>query len=132
MQPTSHRFPENAHDALTDAQLQQALGNVRVNFIEKRAEAVAKLPEFDALRKAGREMRDRVLSDLDTRVTSQLNPRKSAPFSVWIGADGKVAWEREGFALSERDAIAKAMAQFVAGQPLTNVDALEKPAADKK
>jgi L-lactate dehydrogenase complex protein LldF len=68
MQPTSHRFPENAHDALTNAQLQQALGNVRVNFIHKRAEAVAKLPEFDALRKAGREMRDRVLADLDTHL----------------------------------------------------------------
>ena len=68
MQPTSHRFPENAHDALTDAQLQQALGNVRVTFIGKRAEAVAKLPEFDAVRKAGREMRDRVLADLDTHL----------------------------------------------------------------
>src|SRR5215813_23346 len=68
MQSTSHRFVDNAHDALTNATLQQALGNVRVNFIEKRRAAVEKLPEFDALRKAGREMRDRVLADLDTHL----------------------------------------------------------------
>ncbi|HVJ42643.1 MAG TPA: LutB/LldF family L-lactate oxidation iron-sulfur protein [Dongiaceae bacterium] len=68
MQPTSHRFTDNAHEALNNETLQQALGNVRVNFIEKRRSAVEALPEFDALRKAGREMRDRVLSDLDTHL----------------------------------------------------------------
>ena len=67
-----------------------------------------------------------ILSDLDTRVTGQINPRKSAPFSVWIGADGRIAWEREGFALSERDAISKAIAQFVAGQPITDLAEPEK------
>ena len=68
MQPTSHRFIDNAHEALNNETLQQALGNVRVNFIEKRRIAVEALPEFDDLRKAGREIRDRVLSDLDTHL----------------------------------------------------------------
>ena len=38
---TSPRFKENAHRALEDAQLQRALSNVRVGFIEKRAKAAS-------------------------------------------------------------------------------------------
>ncbi len=36
---TSPQFKENAHRALHDGQLQKALGNVRQNFIERRAVA---------------------------------------------------------------------------------------------
>src|SRR5260221_6600086 len=68
MQSTARDFIDNAHAALENATLQQALGNVRVNFIDKRRQAVEALPEFDALRKAGKEMRDRVLADLDTHL----------------------------------------------------------------
>jgi L-lactate dehydrogenase complex protein LldF len=68
MQSTSKDFINNAHEALGNATLQQALGNVRVNFIDKRRQAVEALPEFEALRKAGREMRDLVLADLDTHL----------------------------------------------------------------
>lgn len=57
-----------------------------------------------------------VVSDLDTRVTGQLNPRRSAPFSVWIGKDGRIVWEREGFALAEREALEKGIAELVAGK----------------
>jgi L-lactate dehydrogenase complex protein LldF len=66
MQSTADRFVDNAHRALADETLQQALGHVRVNFIEKRRQAVEALPEFEDLRRAGRELRDRVLADLDT------------------------------------------------------------------
>ena len=38
---TTPQFKQNAHAALRDAQLQQALGNVRVNFVESRATAAA-------------------------------------------------------------------------------------------
>lgn len=71
-----------------------------------------------------------VVSDLDTRVTGQLNPRRSAPFSIWIGTDGKVVWEREGFALAERELIAKGVADLVAGKvPQLEVDAARPPEA---
>jgi len=68
MQATSDRFVDNVRKALDNDILQQALGNVRVNFIEKRSQAVAGLPEFEDLREAGRILRDRVLADLDTHL----------------------------------------------------------------
>ena len=64
-EPTSQNFKANAHAALGDAQLQKALGHVRVNFIERRAAAAAKLPEFEALRDAARDIKNHVLSHLD-------------------------------------------------------------------
>ncbi|MBN9082417.1 MAG: iron-sulfur cluster-binding protein [Rhizobiales bacterium 62-17] len=62
---TSSRFKDNAHRALGDGQLQKALGNVRHNFIDRRAQAAARLPEFDALRDQARDLRDHVLAHLD-------------------------------------------------------------------
>ncbi|MBK8170567.1 MAG: TlpA family protein disulfide reductase [Sandaracinaceae bacterium] len=55
-----------------------------------------------------------ILSDLDTTVSSAMNPRRAAPFSVWINREGRIVAEREGFALSERDAIAQGIASLVA------------------
>ena len=65
MQVTSEHFKENARAALADPQLQRALGNVRRNFIEKRAAVAAALPEFDLLRDAGRAIKDHTLQHLD-------------------------------------------------------------------
>jgi L-lactate dehydrogenase complex protein LldF len=62
---TSPQFKDNAHRALQDQQLQKALGNVRHNFIERRAQAAARLPEFEALRDQARDLRDHVLAHLD-------------------------------------------------------------------
>jgi L-lactate dehydrogenase complex protein LldF len=63
--PTSHRFKENVHRALGDASLQKALGHVRVNFIKKRADAAARLPEFEALRDQARDIKNHTLANLD-------------------------------------------------------------------
>ncbi len=63
--PTSHLFKANARAALKDAQLQSALGHIRVGFVERRAEAVRRLPEFDALTNAARAIKDHVLAHLD-------------------------------------------------------------------
>jgi L-lactate dehydrogenase complex protein LldF len=65
LQATSHRFKENASAALADAELQRALGPVRTNFVEARARAAAKLPEFEALRDRARDLKDHVLANLD-------------------------------------------------------------------
>ena len=50
MQITSPAFKQNTREALADAQLQKALGNVRGGFIDKRRKAIDALPEFDRLR----------------------------------------------------------------------------------
>ena len=55
-----------------------------------------------------------VLSDLDTRVSSQMNPRHAAPFSVWVNRQGRIIREREGFSLAERETITREMAELVA------------------
>ena len=65
MQPTSHAFKENAHHALADVNLQKALGMMRSGFPGRRAAAVARLPEFDALREQGKAIKDHVLENLD-------------------------------------------------------------------
>jgi L-lactate dehydrogenase complex protein LldF len=65
MQVTSPTFKDNARHALADAQLQQALGNVRSGFIDKRRIAAEALPEFDALRDGARAIKDHTLQNLD-------------------------------------------------------------------
>jgi len=62
---TSPQFKENAHRALGDAQLQRALSHVKKNFIERRAAAAARLPEFEVLRDAARDIKNHVLENLD-------------------------------------------------------------------
>ena len=54
-----------------------------------------------------------VVSDLDTAVTSRLNPRRGAPFTVWVDRRGRIVHEREGFTLAERDDIARGVAALV-------------------
>src|SRR5487761_1962881 len=63
--PTSPQFKANAHEALGDAQLQKALGNVRAGFIDKRVKAAAKLPEFEDLRDSARDIKNHALAHLD-------------------------------------------------------------------
>ena len=56
-----------------------------------------------------------VVTDLDTRVTSQLNPRRSAPFSIWVNRDGRITWEREGFSPAEQSTVENGIRDLVAG-----------------
>ena len=65
MQPTSHAFTANAHDALGNPTLQRALGNMRSGFPAKRLSAIRHLPEFEALRDEGKAIKDHVLAHLD-------------------------------------------------------------------
>jgi L-lactate dehydrogenase complex protein LldF len=64
-QPTSPQFKENARAALADPNLQQSLKFFEVNFTARRRDVAAKLPEFDALRDAARDIKDHTLSHLD-------------------------------------------------------------------
>ena len=65
MQPTAHAFKENARQALRDEQLRKNLLNMRYGFQDKRKAAIAKLPEFEALREAGRSIKNHTLENLD-------------------------------------------------------------------
>lgn len=55
----------NSRLALGDAQLQRALSNVPKGFIEKRKKSAAALPEFEALRDHGRDIKNHTLEHLD-------------------------------------------------------------------
>jgi L-lactate dehydrogenase complex protein LldF len=65
MQPTSHDFKENARRALLDAKLQRALRVIGGGFVDKRAKARARLPEFDALRRAAEAVKRHTFLHLD-------------------------------------------------------------------
>ncbi len=78
MDSSPRAFKANARAAVKDPQLKRALAHVKVGFIGKRAKAVARLPEFDALRDAARDIKVHTLDHLDLyleryeeRVTAQ-------------------------------------------------------------
>ncbi len=65
MEIRSPQFKNNAREALVDENLQSALGKMRTGFTSKRAEARARLPEFDDLRDQARDIKDHTLAHLD-------------------------------------------------------------------
>jgi L-lactate dehydrogenase complex protein LldF len=86
MQPTSHAFKANVREALQDETLQRALGNMKTGFIGKRLAAVARLPEFEALRDQGRAIKNHTLEHLDFYL--EMFERNVT------AAGGKVHWAR--------------------------------------
>ncbi len=70
MQITSPYFKEKSSEALKDANLQKAMGNVERGFIDKRVAAAANLPEFEALRDRAKEIKDHALDHLDLYLES--------------------------------------------------------------
>jgi len=65
MELTSNRFRETAHAKLEDANLQAALEKLQTNFVKGRADRVAELDNFEAIRDAAAAIRDRALANLD-------------------------------------------------------------------
>ena len=65
MESTSRTFKENAGKALADAKLRAALDKLSDGFPAKRLEAKARLPEFDDLRDAARDIKHHTLANLD-------------------------------------------------------------------
>ena len=95
MEPTSHGFPANARAGLADATLQRALGLARTGFPLRRAQAIERLPEFEALREAGRAIKDHTLAHLDLYLERYERNVKAA--------GGQVHWARN--AEEARDAV---------------------------
>jgi L-lactate dehydrogenase complex protein LldF len=65
MESTSPAFKNNARAALGDVQLQRALGSVPLGLAARRGAARAGLPEFEALRDLGRDIKNHTLAHLD-------------------------------------------------------------------
>ena len=64
--PTCHNFSKNAHDALSDKNLQTQLSRItREGFQQKRKNAMDRLDEFDILRDRAKEIKSDVLKNLD-------------------------------------------------------------------
>lgn len=87
MHPRSRAFRANAAKALVDPGLQAALGKLKAGFRVKRAAAVARLPEFEALRDAGKAIKDHTLAHLDAYLET-FETRA-------IAAGGQVHWARD-------------------------------------
>lgn len=66
MESSAPQFKDNAKEALADAPLQDALAKLAVGFPLKRAQAAARLPEFEELRDQARDIKNHVLENLDT------------------------------------------------------------------
>ncbi len=65
MQSTARVFPDNAHRAMGDVNLQASLARFSQGFPVKRRLAIDRLPEFDSLRDAAREIKNHTLENLD-------------------------------------------------------------------
>ncbi len=65
MQSTARVFPDNAHRAMGDVNLQASLARFSQGFPVKRRLAIDRLPEFDSLRDAARDIKNHTLENLD-------------------------------------------------------------------
>ncbi len=81
-------FPDAAHDALADAQLRRNLAHVTTTIRAKRTAAVAELPDWEALREAGRAIKTETMRHLDRHLV-ELERSVTA-------AGGVVHWARDG------------------------------------
>lgn len=60
-----HGFQDRASRALADRDLQNSIGSLKGGFVAARAQAIAAVPEFEAMREAGRAIKDHTLENLD-------------------------------------------------------------------
>jgi L-lactate dehydrogenase complex protein LldF len=65
MDPSTLSFKNNVRGALHDPRLQRALAGLPTGLVVQRAAARARLPEFESLRDAGRDIKDHTLANLD-------------------------------------------------------------------
>jgi L-lactate dehydrogenase complex protein LldF len=81
-------FPEAARRSLADTQLRANLARATTTIRDKRARVVDELPDWEQLRAAGAQAKDRALLGLDTELE-----RLEASVSA---AGGQVHWARDG------------------------------------
>lgn len=92
MQQNSLHFKTNAHKALLDEDLRQALGKVKEGFIGKRAAAVRLVPEWQQIRSEARELKNHVLENLDHYLVAYEAAVKSNGGQVhWASTSGEAS-----------------------------------------
>jgi L-lactate dehydrogenase complex protein LldF len=99
-------FPEAAREALRDTQLRRNLAKATTTIRDKRAKVVGELPDWEALRVAGEQIKERVLRHLDDYL-EQLEASVAA-------AGGQVHWARD--AAEAVDVIARIVADTGASE----------------
>ena len=65
MKSAAHDFPARARSALNNPDLARALARARTGFVDRRLAVVETLPEFQALRRTAREIKEHTLHHLD-------------------------------------------------------------------
>ena len=65
MRVAALNFKRKAQQSLRNARLQSALGKIQVRFVQARAEAIAGLDDFAAVKRRATEIRENVLANLD-------------------------------------------------------------------
>jgi L-lactate dehydrogenase complex protein LldF len=80
-------FKQSAHAALRDPTLKSALARLKTHFALKREDAVAAYGDFEALRDAGKAIRDHAVGNLDTLL-------ETFEQSV-VARGGQVHWARD-------------------------------------
>src|SRR5262249_31750216 len=87
LRATSRAFKTNARAAMGDANLQRAMANLRSGFVQRRAVAVSRLPEWEALRDEGIAIKKHTLAHLDFYL--------EAFEKKVVAAGGQVHWARD-------------------------------------
>ena len=77
-----------AHAALTDAVLQTALKNATDTFIERRREAVAGVPDWQALRACARRVKEHTINNLDFYLEQLVGKVKELGGQVYWASTG--------------------------------------------
>ena len=93
METAALPFTDRAERALADANLREALGNMKAGFVDRRARAIGQMPEWQELREAGRAIKDHTLSRLD-HYLEEFEAKV-------VAAGGKVHWAEDGAAACE-------------------------------
>lgn len=82
MDVTARAFKSNVKTALTDGHLQRALAGLPTGLVAQRTAARARLPEFEALRDVGRDIKNHTLAHLDLYLEAWEDKAKAAGATV--------------------------------------------------
>jgi L-lactate dehydrogenase complex protein LldF len=91
MEIRTHTFKSNAASALADPELQSALKGLDGSLVAQRRAAYERLPEFEALRDAGRDIRDHALRHLDVYLETWERNAEATGARVHWAVDGAQA-----------------------------------------
>jgi L-lactate dehydrogenase complex protein LldF len=108
MEPTTLAFKERAHTALADPVLQSALGRIKTGWVANHARAAGAMPEFEALRDQGRDIKNHSLAHLDLYL--------EAFEAKVVGLGGTVHWARDA---AEARAIVLELCQAAGARTVT-------------